>query len=285
MSRTTVGSEEAPDGPSISVVIAVRNGAPTLQRCLDSVFGQTFGPVELVVIDGASDDGTVAVLERNSSRIAYWESERDRGICHAWNKALAHTHGDWIIFIGADDRFRDFDVLRRVADILNGAEGRYRVVYGVVHVVDVEGAILLTEGRPWNEVRDRLCEGMVIPHQSTFHHRSLFERYGEFSERFRISGDYEMLLRELLDNDPLFMPGLVVAEMGAGGVSNRPESAVTIVRETERARYMHGLTNVPERRSLRVVRAVIRAWVTRTFGQRVADAVRDAYHVMARRPR
>ena len=276
---------EAPSRLTISVVVAVRNGARTLQRCLDSIFDQTFDGVELVVMDAASDDGTQALLERNDPRIQYWESERDRGICHAWNKALTHARGDWIYFLGADDRFRDRDVLSRMAEALVKAEGRHRVVYGIVHVVDEEGAIVRTEGRPWDDVRDGFREGMVIPHQATFHHRSLFERCGGFDERFRIAGDYELLLRELLDHAPLFVDGLVVAEMGAGGVSDRPESRVTMVRETQRARHMHGLAAVPEWRSLRVFRAVVRARVARTFGPRAADALRDVYHILVRRPR
>ena len=276
---------EAPNDLTISVVVAVRNGARTLQRCLDSVFDQTNHCVEVAVIDAASDDGTQAILERNASRIGYWESERDRGICHAWNKALTHTRGDWIYFLGADDRLRDPDVLRRMAEALIEAEGRHRVVYGTVHVVDEEGSIVRTEGRPWEEVRVGFREGMAIPHQATFHHRSLFERTGGFDERFRIAGDYELLLRELLDHDPLFVDGLVVAEMGAGGVSDRPENAVTMIREMERARHMHGLTAVPEWRSLRVFRAVVRAQAARAFGPRAADALRDVYHVLVRRPR
>ena len=52
--------------PSIAVVIAVRNGAATLQRALDSVFEQTHPAVELIVMDAASTDGTVQILERNS---------------------------------------------------------------------------------------------------------------------------------------------------------------------------------------------------------------------------
>ena len=81
------------DHQRISVVIAVRNGAETLQRALESIFGQTYEHLELIVMDGASSDGTVTILERYDADIAYWESAPDRGsttpgIRH-WNTRLA----------------------------------------------------------------------------------------------------------------------------------------------------------------------------------------------------
>ena len=89
--------------PSISIVVAVFNGAHTLQRCIDSVITQDYPDKEIIIMDGGSTDGTVDILRSNSRRIAYWESRRDRGIYHAWNKGLQQAHGEWIIFLGADD--------------------------------------------------------------------------------------------------------------------------------------------------------------------------------------
>ncbi len=110
---------QAPGLPRISVIIAVRNGAGTLQRALDSVFEQTYDDIELIVMDGASSDGTQAILERNAARIAYWRSEPDGGIYQAWNKALDHVTGDWICFLGADDRFHASDIVASVAAALD----------------------------------------------------------------------------------------------------------------------------------------------------------------------
>src|SRR5690606_34585060 len=89
--------------PRFSVVISVFNGAKTLQKCLDSVAGQTYAARELIVIDGGSTDGTQQILRHNAGRLAYWVSEPDRGTYHAWNKALAQASGDWSCFLGADD--------------------------------------------------------------------------------------------------------------------------------------------------------------------------------------
>jgi glycosyltransferase involved in cell wall biosynthesis len=274
---------DMPSARTISVVVAVRNGARTLQRCLDSVFEQRLSGVELVVMDGGSTDGTQAIIERNASRIAYWASGRDGGVYDAWNKALPHTRGDWICFLGSDDRFSGPDVLSRIDEALTEARDRYRVAYAALNIVDARGTTVGAEGRPWEEIREEFRTGMVLPHPATFHHRSLFAQHGGFDERFKIAGDYELLLRELLDRDPLFVPNLVVVDMAAGGISDRPESDGTRAREKHRARHMHGLTSVPEWRAPEVIRAVVRAWLARTFGRRAANSMRDAYRAVRSR--
>ena len=71
--------------PRISVVVAVLNGAETIQRCIDSFAEQTHPNKELIVMDGGSTDGTVEVLRANAGVISYQESGPDRGIAHAWN--------------------------------------------------------------------------------------------------------------------------------------------------------------------------------------------------------
>jgi len=91
--------------PSVSVIIAVFNRAATLQNCLDSIFEQTAQPLEIIVCDGGSTDGSREILAANSARLAYWQSQPDRGVPEAWNIALAHATGEWVCFLGADDRF------------------------------------------------------------------------------------------------------------------------------------------------------------------------------------
>lgn len=126
---------------------------------------------------------------------------------------------------------------------------------------------------------------MTLPHPATFQRRSLFEARGRFEESFRISGDYELLLRELLHGEALFLPGEVLVEMAAGGLSDRPSSAVTLLRETYRARQMHGLVSAPPWRSFRLLRAIAYAQLRRVFGHRVAEVAAETYHAVTRTPR
>src|SRR5690348_14220883 len=91
------------EGPRVSLIIAVYNGASTIVKCLNSVAAQTYGSRELIVIDGGSTDGTVDILRCNADQLSYWISEPDTGVYNAWNKGLARARGEWIAFLGADD--------------------------------------------------------------------------------------------------------------------------------------------------------------------------------------
>jgi glycosyltransferase involved in cell wall biosynthesis len=263
----------------ISIVVAVRNGARTLQRCIDSVRSQTYPHKELIVVDGKSTDGTVEILHGNDDVIAWQISESDTGIYHAWNKALDHANGDWICFLGADDYLWDSQVFEQMVPHLAGAFPAVRVVYGQVAMVNESGTVLDSFGRPWSEMQPVFLAGKALNiHQATFHHRSLFERRGNFDGSFRIAGDYELLLRELRENQALYVPHLVAA-MQHGGVSSHPSSKATTIREIIRARGMHGLAP-----SFNLVaawlRANLHAVLYRVAGQKVSSVSVDTYRLM-----
>lgn len=226
--------------PLISVIIAVYNGKATLQQCLESVTQQTYGNVELIVIDGGSSDGTVDLINANSQDITYWISEPDRGIYNAWNKALAQANGDWICFLGADDFLWDVQVLERMVAQLILIPPDIRVAYGQIMLLSNDGASLYPVGEPWSKVKERFKQAMCIPHQGVMHRRSLFEQNGGFDETFRICGDYELLLRELKRSDAMFVPDIIFAGMGHGGVSSNPRNSVVLLREVRSAQRKNG---------------------------------------------
>ena len=263
------------DHPSISIIVSVFNGARTLQQCIESVASQTYRAVELVIIDGGSTDGSKDVLEANSAKLAYWVSEPDRGIYHAWNKGLEHARGDWICFLGADDYLWSPDTLESVAPVLARAYPPVRVVYGQAAFVNDRGEETQRVGSDWRVLRERFREIMCLPHTGLMHHRSLFEVHGNFDESFRIGGDYEMLLRELLIGDAVFVPGLPVAGMRHGGVSSDPAGSLNMIREFRRAQIMHGLQSPGRRWLAAFARARLRVWLWSLLGRRLAPYVFD----------
>lgn len=259
----------------ISIIVAVFNDRATLQQCIDSVAQQTYPNKELIIIDGGSDDGTVDVLKANQEKIAYWISEPDRGIYHAWNKGLAQSTGEWIYFLGADDYFWDTQVLARMAEQLEKLPADIRVAYGQIMLLNAGGENLYPAGEPWGKIKGRFRKIMCIPHQSVMHRRSLFERHGPFDESFRITGDYELLLRELTTADAAFIPDLIITGMRQGGISSKPENSLALLREARRAQLMHGL-NWPSRIWLRVtLNAYLRLLLWRLLGERRARQIFD----------
>ena len=226
--------------PLITIIIAVFNGAKTLQQCIDSVAQQSYSNKQLIIIDGGSTDGTVDLLQANDQSISYWISESDSGIYNAWNKGLLHANGEWICFLGADDYFWDSLVLERMSTSLLMAPSTIRVVYGQIMLLNNDGVSLYKIGKPWLKVKSRFKHIMCIPHPGLMHRYSLFEQHGQFDESFRIAGDYELLLRELQTGNAIFIPNLITIGMREGGVSSDPDNTLRAMQEIRLAQRING---------------------------------------------
>lgn len=238
--RSVSGAVNNDTMPMLTVIVAVFNGKVTLQKCIDSVAQQTYPNKELIIIDGGSNDGTVAMLEENRDRFSYWISEPDRGIYNAWNKGLAQAKGEWICFLGADDYFWDDTVLERMAIKLALLPENILVAYGQIMLIGTGGEAPRPKGEPWEQNKEFFKQYMCIPHVGTMHRRSLFELHGKFDESFQIAGDYELLLRELNTGDAAFFPDIITAGQRLGGISTHRENYLPTLLETWRAQRMHG---------------------------------------------
>jgi glycosyltransferase involved in cell wall biosynthesis len=253
--------------PLISIIVAVYNGATTLQRCINSISQQSYANKQLIIIDGGSNDGSVELLKANQQYFDYMLSEPDTGIYSAWNKGLLKVQGEWVCFLGADDYFRDDQVLSTMAQHLVQLPESIRVAYGQIMLVNSAGEELYLSGSPWPMVKERLKQLMSIPHLGTMHRRSLFEQFGPFNESFRIAGDYELLLRELKSADAAFIPNLVTVVMSLGGISSTPANALLQLREVRHAQHLQGLRLGPIW-MLAMARVYIRLILWRIVGEK-----------------
>lgn len=222
-------------GPRFTVIVAVFNGRSTVERCLDSVRAQRYPHVDLVVQDGGSTDGTAEVLRAREAELFHWQSARDAGIYDAWNRALPHARGDWVLFLGADDELAGPDALAEAAARLGRVPDDVLVAYGRSALVNDEGEELDVLGAPWPRSRRRLRGVMSLPHQAVFHRPALFDRFGVFDPSYRIAGDYALLARALEHADAADIGDLVVARMAHGGVSTTPRNALRVLAEYRRA--------------------------------------------------
>lgn len=228
-----------PGEPLITIITSTYDAAAHLPKAIESVRAQTYGNIEWIVVDGASADGTLDILRQNEDVIDFWLSERDEGIYDAWNKAIRHATGDWVLFLGADDYLWTQDVLQEMAAVLDSAYPMYRVVYGKVALVNRVGEGIYFSGELWERVRNRFGSVMCLPHTALFHHRDLFCVHGEFDTSFSISGDYEFLLRELKHREAMFVDR-VIAGMSLGGISSSPATSDRMLFEMRRVTRKHG---------------------------------------------
>jgi glycosyltransferase involved in cell wall biosynthesis len=210
-------SRESQGDPKISIIVAVLNGVATLQRCIDSIAVQTYPYKELIIMDGGSTDGTITILKKNQEIITYWESSLDRGIYHAFNKAILLANGDYVCFLGADDYWADSASIDKLAQaaIINQFPD---FVSGKVSIVNKYGAVVKIMGESWHSVKMKKC--MVVAHPGMLHQQNVFRSFGVFSEKYKIASDYEFLLRCNGKTTSVFIDNLLVF-MDDGGTSNK----------------------------------------------------------------
>lgn len=154
------------------------------------MINQDYGSKEIIVIDGGSKDHTVDIIEQHKDHIAYWISEKDKGIYDAMNKGIKASSGEWLYFLGSDDQLLD-NALNRISLFLQYPD--YHFVYGNVFFKHSNAR----HGRVYN---NRLLAERVICHQAVFTHQSLFERYGHFDSNMKSNADYAFMLKAFGDD-------------------------------------------------------------------------------------
>jgi glycosyltransferase involved in cell wall biosynthesis len=229
----------------VSVITVCRNSVATISAALRSVAGQDYPDIEHIVIDGASNDGTLDVLASRGASVRMI-SEPDHGIYDAMNKGIRLSTGQVIGFLNADDVYTHARVISSVAEVMQ-REG-LDAVFG-----DAEFFRADLPARPvrrYNSARfspKRIAWGWMPAHPAIFLRREVFERNGPFRTDYRIAGDFEFIARA-------FWPGKlryrhlpeVLVRMRTGGISTSGwRNTILLNREVLRACRENGIpTNV-----------------------------------------
>ena len=228
----------------ISIVTVVYNN-PMVGNALHSILGQRLDPgdeLELVVIDGGSTDGTLAVIEAFRGRLGVFVSERDKGIYDAMNKGLQHATGDIIGTLNADDLYQDDRVLATVLKTFRG--GQAKVVYGdLVYVKkdDTSSVVRYWKSGPYAD--GAFERGWVPPHPTFFVTREIYQQHGVFDTGYQLAADFDLMLRFLAKaHVPFAYIPMILVRMRLGGATNK--SLKNIIQgnlECQRACRKNGL--------------------------------------------
>jgi len=222
--------------PIVSIVTVVLNNRAYIGDTIRSVGAQTYSPIQHVVVDGGSTDGTVDVIRAHESHFTAWISEPDCGIADAFNKGLARTNGDYILFLNADDWLADSEAIASAME--TAVESKYpEIIFGDCDIVDRNtGRHLRRVSMKWSPTAFRF--GRMVNHPAMFTHRSYFEKYGIFDTSYRIAMDFELLLRGVFRSRVVHLPR-VLTNMRSGGLSMRNRDAA--VGDIIRALKKHGV--------------------------------------------
>lgn len=199
----------------ISVIVPSYNQAAYLDATLDSIFSQGGVRTEVLVIDGGSTDGSVELIKRRADRLAWWESERDRGQSHAINKGLARIRGDAWLVLNSDDLLLP-GALATLAEPL--ANPKVHWVCADAEIWREPGEIVgFIKPTPANSIEDLLTPWRrrgraVFPFSGAcLLRRSLYRDWGGFDEELHYSMDMEYYTRITLREEapPVFLPAVV----------------------------------------------------------------------------
>lgn len=214
----------------VSLLVTTYNVKNNLVVTLKSIEAQDYADIEVVIVDGQSEDGTVEVIRRFAEQYAdkrqlgfadesasigvRWISEPDRGLYDAMNKAWAMCTGD-IVAVCNDKLCTPDAVTKIVRAIEEGGEG---CIGAHADLVYVDGERIV---RSWHMGEGRLPQGWMPGHPTLFLKREVYERYGSYDINYRCAADYEFMVRFLKDekNRLAYVPEVLIA-MFYGGTSN-----------------------------------------------------------------
>ncbi len=200
--------------PLVSVLTITWNNKRDLQTTVESVLAQNYKNLELIIVDGASRDGTrdyLASLQRENVR---WISEPDSGISDAYNKAINLAKGDTCIFMNSGDTFLDAETVTRAMNLIPaGVKVAESVIYGDYYqVVDSE---LYFERADHTQIYST-CS---INHQSAFIGGALCKRFA-YDTRLKLEADYDYWMRLLAAGVPFIKIDTIIAKYDMSGISS-----------------------------------------------------------------
>jgi glycosyltransferase involved in cell wall biosynthesis len=207
--------------PKISIITVVYNNRQTINDAIESVLAQDYPDIEHIIIDGASTDGTVEIIESYGDRIAKFISEPDKGIYDAMNKGLKLATGDIIGILNSDDFYADNTI---ISSIIQEFETKnVEMVFGDLVFVKPEdlNRVVRSYSTP-NFTPSKFAWGWMPPHPTCYLKRSVYERYGYFKTDYHIAADYEILTRFMAKHKITYshIPKILI-KMRTGGISTR----------------------------------------------------------------
>ena len=179
--------------PKVTIVTPSYNQAQFLDETMRSVLEQDYPNLEYIVIDGGSTDGSVEIIKRYEDRLAYWQSQKDKGQTDAINQGFRRASGEILAWLNSDDLLLPGAVSAAVKQLQ--AHPEVGMVYGDCLLVDAQGATVRKFPARQTDYQ-KLRRGYVhIPQQASFFRADLWQQVGPLDDSFFFAMDYDLWVR------------------------------------------------------------------------------------------
>jgi len=197
--------------PVFSIIVPTLNSSKTIGSCLDSILNQTFNDFEILIMDGLSNDNTLAIIETSKdSRIRIY-SAKDKGIYDAMNKGINLAKGEWLYFLGSDD-YLFYNALEKVFFAAEKNE-KIDLIYGNI-LLEGDELPKKLKIKKYDIIRGTIC------HQAIFYKANLFEKLGMYSNKYLYISDWIFNVKVFLSSSKVKYINFTIAVFGTNGKSN-----------------------------------------------------------------
>jgi glycosyltransferase len=207
----------------ISIITATFNSGKFIESCIKSILKQNYKKFEIIIIDGLSTDSTIKKIKKlldKHNNIKFF-SEKDLGIYHALNKGIEKANGDIIGFVHSDDLLYNKNVLSNIIDVFKNSN--IDGVYGDLQYVEKQNTNKVIRYWKSKDFKPNLInKGWTPPHPTLYLRKKVYEKHGLFDLSYKISSDYDFMMKIFMDNTFNFkyIPK-VITKMRVGGISNK----------------------------------------------------------------
>ena len=195
--------------PKVSIIIPCFNGEKYLREAIDSALAQTYENIEVIVVNDGSSDGTENIALEYGDKIRYFKKENG-GVSSALNLGISKMEGEYFSWLSHDDLFLPEKTEKQVNALLGRQEKKIFVYSNFTCLIEKDGSYQRLI--PANRLYGDLCEKSAFPVLfnlingcTVLIHKSLFEKYGLFDETLSTSQDYDMWMKLLFDNEPIYL--------------------------------------------------------------------------------
>lgn len=217
----------------ISLILTTYNSGDNLQNTLDSIEEQDYPFIEVNIKDGGSTDGTLGIIQQYHKRSKYvvqWVTQSDTGIYDAMNQGYQMATGDIVVFF--NDQFTQKSAVSKMASLIEQTPDCIGAHADLVYATN-EKVVRYWKMGP----QKSLYCGWMPGHPTLFLKREVYEKYGLYKTDYRISADYEFMIRFLKDrnNKLIYLPEVIIRMYYGGTSTSGLSSYILSLKEGHRA--------------------------------------------------